>query len=64
MVNKRIFIYPKDLMLISGKSYSTCLRNISLIKDSISKKPWQNITIEEYASYEGIQADTVRALLQ
>ena len=64
MVNKRIFIEPKDLMVLTGKSYNTCRRYLSLVKDTLSKNKNQKVTINEYANYEGIDPETISSLLQ
>ena len=51
---QRIFLYPKDIMCITGKSYSTALRLYSRIRQHYAKSANALITIREFCRYMGI----------
>lgn len=51
----RLFITPKDIQLLTGKSYTTCRRYLQKIKDFFEKAEHQKITFSEYAEYCGIE---------
>lgn len=56
---KRLIIYPKDIMLITGKSerYSRYLHK--RIKDHFNKKDHQVLSVGEFCTYMGLDADEV-----
>lgn len=56
---KRLCIYPKDIMRITGRSerYSRLL--FKKIKEHLDKKDHQVLTIKEFAEYAGIEEDMV-----
>lgn len=56
---KRIAIYPKDIMVITGKSerYSRLLLN--RVKKHLNKEKHQIISFDEFCSYMGIKTDEV-----
>jgi len=51
---KEIFIDISDIRILFDCSYSTAYRKMRLIKDSLSKNKWQNVTINEFCEFEGI----------
>ncbi|NOU19410.1 MAG: hypothetical protein HOO91_17780 [Bacteroidales bacterium] len=59
-----LFITPNDIALITGKSVRTANRYLSIIKDSLNKQKHQNVTIVEYANYEGIELNELIKFLQ
>ena len=56
---KRLIIYPKDIMLITGKSerYSRYLHK--RIKQQLGKQDHQVISVTEFCKYMGLDADEV-----
>lgn len=61
---KRICIYPKDIMRITGKSASACRKTLSDIKKHYSKKPSQLITIQEFCGYLGLKEEEIEKYLR
>ncbi len=59
----RICIYPKDIQLITGKSYSQSNRLIKKIKKELNKGDDQFLTIDEFCTYTGIKYDQVSHLI-
>lgn len=56
---KRIAIYPKDIMVITGKSerYSRVLLN--RIKNHLNEEKHQIVSIDEFCCFMGIKMDEV-----
>jgi len=56
---KRLCIYPKDIMRITGRSerYSRLL--FKKIKDHFGKEKHQVVTFKEFPEYTGIEEDIV-----
>ena len=54
---KRVCIYPKDIQLITGKSYRQSTRLLQQIKTSYQKEDEQMITIDEFCQYSGISKE-------
>jgi len=52
---ERICIYPKDIQIITGKSYRQSLRIYNQIKMHYNKKAHQIITWDELGQYFGIR---------
>lgn len=61
---KRIFIYPKDVMQITGRSESYCRNLIKTIKDVHDKEKHQLVTIDEFCDYMGIEVSKVEAFVK
>ncbi len=57
---KRSCIYPKDVQRITGKSERSGRRLLQKIKGEMGKQEHQFVTIEEFATYTGINPDLVR----
>jgi hypothetical protein len=57
---KRSCIYPKDVQRITGKSERSGRRLLQKIRGEMGKQEHQFVTIEEFASYTGINPDQVR----
>ena len=51
---QRICIYPKDIQIITGKSYRQSLRIYNKIKQHYNKLPHQVITWKELEKYFGV----------
>ena len=58
-IPKRVCIYPKDIQLITGKSYRQSTRLLQQIKASYQKEDEQMITIDEFCDFTGINQDLV-----
>ena len=56
-IPKRVCIYPKDIQLITGKSYRQSTRLLQQIKASYQKEDEQMITIDEFCQYSGISKE-------
>lgn len=56
---KRVCIYPKDVMRITGKSERAARKFLIRIKEHLSKEDHQFITIAEFSSYTGVDKITV-----
>ena len=51
---KGIFVDNSDIQILFDCSLTTACRKMSVIKDSLSKKKVQKITIKEFCEFEGI----------
>lgn len=52
---ERICVYPKDIQIITGKSYRQSLRIYNQIKTLYNKQPHQVITWKELEEYLGVK---------
>lgn len=59
----RVCIYPKDIQLITGKSYRQSTRLMQKIRTDLNKKPNEFLTIEEFCSYSGIKYEQLAPLI-
>jgi len=59
-LNKRICIYPKDVVLITGKSERYARTLIQAIKKSLSKGNNQFVSVSEFCSYTGLDISEVQ----
>lgn len=59
----RVCIYPKDIQLITGKSYRQSTRLMQKIRKDLSKQPTEFLTIEEFCSYSGIKYEQLAHLI-
>ena len=60
----RLFIYPKDVQALTGKSYRTSLDMLHDIKDALAKPKKGQVTIEEFAKWQGVPPETIRNALR
>lgn len=60
---KRICIYPKDIQLITGKSYRQSARLVQKIKNELNKPDKEFITIEDFCKYSGIEYEEFEHLI-
>jgi hypothetical protein len=58
-IPKRVCIYPKDIQLITGKSYRQSTRLLQQIKASYQKEDEQMITIDEFCRYMAINKEEI-----
>ncbi len=57
---KRIFVYPKDVQMLTGKSERHCREIIKQIRLRNKKEKHQLITVSELCEYLGVHPDSVR----
>jgi hypothetical protein len=60
---KRVCIYPKDIMRITGKSERYSRKLLEIIKKENNKSNHQFITINEFSIYSGIDLATIETYL-
>ncbi|MEM0519017.1 hypothetical protein [Aequorivita flava] len=56
----RIVIYPKDIQLLTGKSYRHALYLNKEIRNYLHKKKHHLLTIYEFADYTGINPEIIK----
>lgn len=61
---QRICVYPKDVQLITGRSYRFACRYLVKIKRHYQKLPEQFVTLEEFSAYTGISKDEILEVLK
>jgi hypothetical protein len=61
---KRVVIYPKDIMLITGKSERYAREILKKIKKQLNKPDNQYITIKEFCTYTGIDLLDISEVLK
>lgn len=61
--SQRICIYPKDVQLITGKSYKYARELLQEIKAHYRKKNHQYISIYEFCQYTGLNLAEVIPLI-
>ena len=60
---QRVCIYPKDVQLITGKSYRQSVRLVRKIKEELNKTTNEFLTIDEFCAYAGIKYEQVSHLI-
>lgn len=60
---KRVVIYPKDIMIITGKSERYSRYLIQRIKKHLGKEDHQVVSIVEFCEYMGLAEELVSAVL-
>lgn len=60
---QRVCIYPKDVQIITGKSYRQSVRLFHKIKDEFNKTQKEFLTIDEFCEYTGIQYEQISHLI-
>jgi len=59
----RVFIYPKDVSRITGRSVRNSYHLLNQIRKFYHKLPHQPVTLKEFCDYMGIsQDDALRCL--
>lgn len=56
---KRIVIYPKDVQIITGRSYRQSTRLLQKIREDLNKPIKNFISIEEFCQYTGLKLEQV-----
>lgn len=59
----RVCIYPKDIQLITGKSYRQSTRLMQKIKKELNKLENEFLTIDEFCTHTGIKYEQVTHLI-
>jgi hypothetical protein len=62
-INKRVIIYPKDVVRITGKSYRQSLRILQDLKKSLNKPSNQLVNIKEFCDYSGLKIEQVEPFI-
>ncbi len=62
-IPKRVCIYPKDIQLITGKSYRQSTRILFQIRKSLRKPKNSLVSIEEFCEYTGLKYEHVIKVL-
>lgn len=62
-VPKRICIYPKDIEIVTGKSYRQCTRMLAAMKVKLNKSEDQMVSIEEFCQFIGLKREEVEPLI-
>ena len=60
---KRICIYPKDVMRITGKGEKFSRNYLEKIREKLQKEEHQFITVEEFCEYTGLKEVHVQGFL-
>lgn len=60
---QRVCIYPKDVQIITGKSYRQSVRLVHKIKTELNKTAKEFLTIDEFCEYTGIKYEQVAHLI-
>jgi hypothetical protein len=63
-IPKRLVIYPKDIEIITGRSYRSACVQWNEIHKALNKSERQIITIRDFCDYMGIQEELVREFLK
>ena len=61
--NTRICIYPKDVMIITGKSERYSRKLLEKIKTNLSKADHHFVTIEEFCLFTGLKIEQVQTFI-
>jgi hypothetical protein len=60
---QRVCIYPKDVQVITGKSYRQSVRLVQKIKIAFNKTTKEFLTFDEFCEYTGIKHEQVTHLI-
>ena len=60
---ERLIIYPKDVMIVTGKTERHARYLLQRIKKALEKEEHQVITIAEFAEYLGVDLDEVKRVI-
>jgi len=53
-----LYVYPKDIQVITGRSDRYGRNLFKKIKDHFKKQQHQAVTVDEFCQYMGLQQDT------
>jgi len=60
---KRLIIYPKDIKIITGRSYRSACDLLHEVRKTLNKSEHQAITIREFCDYMGLEEELVMECL-
>lgn len=60
---KRVVIYPKDIMIITGKSERYSRYLIQRIKKHLKKDDHQVVSVSEFCEYMGLEKNQIELLI-
>jgi hypothetical protein len=60
---KRLCIYPKDIQIITGKSYRQSARLLRKIRSELNKLENEFVSVEEFCSYTSLKIEQVEPLI-
>ncbi len=63
-MNRKLLIYPSDIMLLTGKSESYARKEIQKLRIALKKEKHQKVTIKEYCQYYDIDYNDVLTALE
>jgi ribosomal silencing factor RsfS len=61
---QRVVIYPKDIMIVTGRSERYSRNLLKKIKANFNKAYHQPLTIEEFCQYMGFDSSQIRTNLK
>lgn len=61
---ERLCIYPKDIVIITGKSERYARKLLHELKQELGKKPNQFITIKEFSEFAGLNEEEINEIIQ
>lgn len=61
---ERMYIYPADLVILTGKKYNACYKMYHLLLDCLGKSKKKKLTIREYCRLEEVDEKEVREYLK
>jgi phage anti-repressor protein len=61
--NKRIVMYSKDIMRITGKGEKYSRNYREKIREKLQKEEHQFISVEEFCDYTGLKTEQVRQFM-
>lgn len=61
---KRLCIYPKDIMIVTGKSERYARKLLNRIKERMGKKPHQFLTVKEFSIFSGLDEEEINRIIQ
>lgn len=62
-MTRRLCIYPKDIQLITGKSYRYSARLLQRIRTELKKGKNEFVSVEEFCNYTSLKLEKVQALM-
>ena len=61
---KRVVIYPKDIMVVTGKSERHSRTLLKRMKTHFKKEEYQYITITEFCTYMGLDEVLISEMIK
>lgn len=61
---KRICIYPKDIVIITGRSERFGRNLLKKIREHLNKEKYQPVTVDEFCQYMGLKSEQVESLIK